>query len=93
MSRPICRRVASCIPSASRYKRPRTFGDTYVDKVNHTAARANVINYQMGINGGVVYNLTPQVHFDLDYFRAKAAWFLGESQVLNVTSAGLTFNW
>jgi hypothetical protein len=29
----------------------------------------------------------------VDYFRAKAAWFLGESQVLNVVSAGLTFNW
>ena len=53
----------------------------------------SAINYQMGINGGVVYNLTPQIHFDVDYFRAKAAWVLGESQVLNVVSAGLTFNW
>jgi hypothetical protein len=47
----------------------------------------------MGINAGVVYNLTPNIHFDLDYFRAKAAWFLGESQVLNALNAGLTFNW
>jgi hypothetical protein len=47
----------------------------------------------MGINGGVVYNLTPQIHFDLDYFWAKAAWFLGEKQALNVINSGLTFNW
>ena len=53
----------------------------------------SVIKYQMGINGGVVYNLTPQVHFDVDYFWAKAAWFLGERQVLHCLNTGLTFNW
>ena len=53
----------------------------------------SIIKYQMGINAGVVYNVTPFVHFDLDYFRAKAAWFLGESQVVNVLNGGLTFNW
>ena len=68
---------------------------TNYDKTPVAAGTAtpSVIKYQMGINGGVVYNLTPQIHFDLDYFRAKAAWFLGESQVLNVLNAGLTFNW
>jgi hypothetical protein len=53
----------------------------------------SVISYQMGINGGIVYNLTPQIHLDVDYFRAKAAWCLGESQVLHVVNTGLTFNW
>jgi hypothetical protein len=81
----------------------RTFGDTYVDETNPTAARANVISYQMGINGGVVYNLTPQIHFDLDYFHATAVWTgaklasgvqaAGQSQDLNVFNTGLTFNW
>ena len=28
-----------------------------------------------------------------DYFRAQATWFYGESQVVNVLNAGLTFNW
>jgi hypothetical protein len=81
----------------------RTFGDTYVDPSDPTAARASVISYQMGINGGVVYNLTPQIHFDVDYFRAQAVWSgaklasgvqsAGERQVLNVLNSGLTFNW
>jgi hypothetical protein len=53
----------------------------------------SIIKNQMGINAGVVYNVTPNVHIDLDYFRAKAEWWLGESQTLNVTNAGMTFNW
>lgn len=53
----------------------------------------SVIKSQMGINGGVVYNLTPQIHIDADYFRAQAAWYLGEHQNLNVVNAGLTLNW
>lgn len=53
----------------------------------------SVLKYQMGINGGIVYNMTPNVHFDLEYFRASAAWWLGEGQVLTSTAAGLTFNW
>jgi hypothetical protein len=67
---------------------------TYADiNTNAGETPASVIKYQMGINGGVVYNLTPHIHLDLDYFWAKAAWYLGESQVLNVFNAGLTFNW
>ena len=53
----------------------------------------SIIKYQMGINAGIVYNITPNVHFDIDYFRAKSAWFLGESQVVHVANAGMTFNW
>ena len=53
----------------------------------------SIIKYQMGINAGIVYNVTPNVHLDLDYFRAAAKWFYGESQVVNVTNAGMTFNW
>jgi hypothetical protein len=53
----------------------------------------SVIKYQMGINGGVVFNVTPNLHFDLEYFRAEAAWWLGEKQVLNTGAFGMTFNW
>ena len=47
----------------------------------------------MGINGGIVYNVTPNVHVDLEYFRAAAKWWLGETQVLHCAAAGMTFNW
>ena len=53
----------------------------------------SAIKYQMGINAGIVYNMTPNVHFDLEYFRAADKWYLGESQVLNCGAAGVTFNW
>ena len=51
------------------------------------------IKFQMGINAGIVYNMTPNVHFDLEYFRAEDKWYLGESQVLNCGAFGVTFNW
>jgi len=63
---------------------------TDLDKA--TPALSN-LKYQMGINGGVVYNVTPNVHLDLEYFRAAAKWWLGETQVLNCFAAGMTFNW
>jgi hypothetical protein len=68
----------------------RTWADRYP---NAGETPPSVVNYQMGINGGVVYNLTPQIHIDADYFRAQAAWYLGEHQNLNVVNAGLTLNW
>ena len=53
----------------------------------------SAIKYQMGVNAGIVYNMTPNVHFDLEYFRAADKWYLGESQVLNCGATGVTFNW
>jgi hypothetical protein len=69
---------------------------TTLDKTPPTGtdpSPASVIKYQMGVNAGVVYNMSPNVHFDLEYFRAQAAWFLGEKQVLNTAAFGMTFNW
>jgi hypothetical protein len=63
---------------------------TDLDK-NHP--EISVIKSQMGINGGIVYNATPNVHFDLEYFRAEAQWWLGEKQILNCGSFGAVFNW
>ncbi|HXJ19315.1 MAG TPA: porin [Polyangia bacterium] len=68
---------------------------TTLDKVPAPVDTApnSVIKYQMGTNAGVVYNMTPNVHFDLEYFRAQAAWYLGEHQILNTGAFGMTFNW
>lgn len=53
----------------------------------------SVIKYQLGINAGIVYNMTESVHFDFDYFRAQATWYLGEQQVLHCFNGGMTFSW
>ncbi len=58
----------------------------------------------MGINWGLVYNATPNLHFDLDFFRAQADWyavntssagvpFAAPKQVVWVSNAGMTVNW
>ena len=51
------------------------------------------IKYQTGANAGIVYNMTPNIHWDIEYFRAEDKWFLGEQQVLNCGAFGVTFNW
>src|SRR5206468_7968609 len=53
----------------------------------------SVIKHQMGISGGVVYHASPSLHLDVDGFRAEAAWFLGEKQVVYVWNAGMTYTW
>jgi predicted porin len=65
----------------------------FLTELDKSTPALSVLKYQMGINAGVVYNVTPNVHVDLEYFRAAAAWWLGESQILHSTAAGLTFNW
>lgn len=53
----------------------------------------SVLKHQMGINGGVVYNVSPNLHVNLEYFRGEHKWFLGEKQVLHSGAFGMTFNW
>jgi hypothetical protein len=58
----------------------------------------SVLKYQMGINGGIVYNVSPNLHLDLDFFRAEADWFgvngfAGQKQVVYVSNGGMTVNW
>lgn len=53
----------------------------------------SVAKHQLGMSGGVVYHFTDQLHFDLDYFRANFAWYLGERQVVNFVNAGATLLW
>jgi len=53
----------------------------------------SVIKDQIGVNAGVVYNMTPNLHLDLDLFRAQADWYFGEKQVLYVANTGMILNW
>jgi hypothetical protein len=53
---------------------------------------------QMGVNAGIVYNMTPSIHWDLDFFRAQADWygvngFGDHRQVVWVGNAGLNLSW
>jgi hypothetical protein len=53
---------------------------------------------QMGVNAGIVYHMTPAVHWDLDFFRAQADWygvngFPGARQVVWVGNAGMNLSW
>jgi hypothetical protein len=53
----------------------------------------SVIKQQLGISAGVVYHFTKVLHFDVDYFRANFAWYLGEKQAMNFVNAGATIHW
>ncbi|HYQ01808.1 MAG TPA: porin [Polyangiaceae bacterium] len=57
------------------------------------AVQYSNVKHQIGINGGVVYNLAENVHLDLEYFRAQADYWYGEKQVLNSVASGMTVNW
>jgi predicted porin len=53
---------------------------------------------QMGVNAGIVYHMTPALHWDLDFFRAQADWygvngFGDHKQVVWVGNAGLNLSW
>jgi hypothetical protein len=65
----------------------------FLTDLDRRTPEVSVVKWQMGINGGVVYNVTPNLHIDLEYFRAEARWWQGEKQVLNTGAAGMTFNW
>jgi len=51
------------------------------------------VKSQMGISAGVVWHVTPALHYDFDYFRADDRWWLGEKQVVNFFNTGLTYTW
>jgi len=53
----------------------------------------SVAKHQLGISGGLVYHFTKSLHFDVDYFRAQFAWYLGERQNVNFVNAGATMLW
>jgi hypothetical protein len=70
-------------------------GDVDPQYFNPTTMMASisVLKDQMGINAGVVYHFSPNLHFDFDYFRADAEWWLGDRQIVNTFNSGLTLTW
>ncbi|HVV17699.1 MAG TPA: porin [Polyangia bacterium] len=68
-------------------------GDVVVDPTSGLV-NENILKDQLGINASVVYHFSEFLHFDADYFRASAQWWLlGQSQVVNTFNAGLTLTW
>ena len=67
-------------------------GDVIVDPTTGMPA-TSILKQRVGIAGGVVYHFSDFLHFDIDYFRASAEWWLGEHQVVNTINSGLTLNW
>jgi hypothetical protein len=62
------------------------------------AEQWSVPKRQIGMTAGIVYNVSPFVHLDLDFFRAQADWygangFPPEKQVVYVANGGMTVNW
>jgi len=53
----------------------------------------SVLKQRVGLAGAVVYHFSDYLHFDIDYFRASAEWWLGETQVVNTFNSGLTLTW
>jgi hypothetical protein len=56
------------------------------------------IKDQFGVNAGIVFNATPNLHFDLDFFRAQADWWAVNNQpaarqVVWISNGGMTVNW
>jgi hypothetical protein len=56
------------------------------------------IKDQFGVNAGIVFNATPNLHFDIDFFRAQADWWAvnnipAAKQVLWISNGGMTVNW
>ncbi|HEY0466213.1 MAG TPA: hypothetical protein VGC79_18510, partial [Polyangiaceae bacterium] len=65
----------------------------FLTDLDKTLPQYSNIKNQIGYDAGVVYNLAENVHFDLEYMRGEAHWWLGEKQVLNNFATGMTVNW
>lgn len=48
---------------------------------------------QFGISAMFNYHFTDYLVGDVDYFRAKYDWYLGDTQTMNFLNAGLTVHW
>jgi len=69
-----------------------------VARVHLMASEKDVTTYsvpkqQIGISGGLYYNITDHLILAGEYFRFRAEWYLGESQTLHFVNAGLTATW
>ena len=67
-------------------------GDVIPNATTGTLA-FSLLKQRVGLAGGVVYHFSEWLHFDIDYFRSSAEWWLGEKQVVNTFNSGLTLTW
>jgi hypothetical protein len=67
-------------------------GDVIPNAMTGTLAYS-LLKQRVGLAGGIVYHFSDYLHFDIDYFRASAEWWLGETQVVNTFNSGLTLTW
>jgi len=65
----------------------------FLTDYDKTQPQVSNVKNQIGYNAGVVYNLSENVHFDLEYMRAESHWFLDEKQILNNFASGMIVNW
>lgn len=54
---------------------------------------SSLIKRQIGYFAAIVYHSTPHLHFSLDYLHGDFAWFLGEKQLVDFLSTGMTVTW
>jgi hypothetical protein len=66
--------------------------DVIPDPVSGMVA-VSVLKQRVGVAAAVVYHLSDFLHYDIDWFRADATWWLGETQVVNTINTGLTLTW
>jgi predicted porin len=72
--------------------------DPAVQAMARQVFKYTIIKDQIGVNAGIVYHVTPNLHANLDFFRAQADWFAvngfaGQKQVVWVGNTGMTVNW
>jgi hypothetical protein len=84
---------------ASAYDRTHTAQDPR-DPTNPDAQifPFSIIRAQTGLNGGVIYHVTPNLHCDLDFIREQADWtpvngYPGQRQVVYIANTGVAANW
>jgi hypothetical protein len=65
----------------------------FLTPLDMTQVADSKVKNQIGVNAGVVFNLAENLHFDLEYMRAEANWWLHEKQVLHNFASGMTVNW
>ncbi len=60
---------------------------------DETNTAISLTKRQIGYSIVGVWHWTPHLHTSLEYMRGDFAWFLGEKQIVNFVSAGITATW
>ena len=82
--------IARVFPTASDNQRMQVPTDT---TSQNEIFLYSLIKNQVGVDIGLVYNLTGGLYVDLDYSRIQADWYHGEEQVVHVLNCGMGLGW